>query len=65
MILKEKWKKGCGFVIGILVFIFTIFIGWIIFDFVKHKQIKKENVLTAFVSAVIAGVVYYILYWVF
>ena len=51
--------------VQIIVFIFTIFIGWLIFDYVKHKKITKENVLTAFISGIVAGVVYYILYWVF
>ncbi|QOY38795.1 hypothetical protein AWH56_012060 [Anaerobacillus isosaccharinicus] len=61
------WKryKGSEAMVQIIVFIFTIFIGWLIFDFVKQKKITKENVLTAFISGIVAGVVYYILYWVF
>ncbi|WP_196121204.1 hypothetical protein [Anaerobacillus alkaliphilus] len=51
--------------IQVLVFIFTIFVGWLIFDFVKHKKLQKENVLTALISAIVAGVAYYVLYWVF
>ncbi|WNF36323.1 hypothetical protein RJD24_18030 [Bacillaceae bacterium IKA-2] len=49
----------------VIVLIFTIFAGWLIFDFVKHKKFNKENVFTAFITALIAGVAYYVLYWLF
>jgi cytochrome c biogenesis protein CcdA len=52
-------------VVQVIVFIITIFIGWLIFDFVKHKKLTKENTLTALIAAVVAGVAYYVLFGLF
>ena len=51
--------------VQIFVFTLTIFIGWVIFDYVKQKKFTKENIVTALVSAVVAGVAYYVLFWLF
>lgn len=51
--------------IQVVVFILTIFIGWVIFDFVKHKKLIKENVFTALISAIVAGIAYYVLFGIF
>ncbi|WP_216830959.1 hypothetical protein [Alkalihalobacterium elongatum] len=48
-----------------LLFAIAIFFGWIIFDFVKHKKFTKENVLSALIVAVIAGVAWAIIEWIF
>lgn len=48
-----------------IVFAITIFFGWVIFDFIKHKKIIKENVMAGLFTAVIAGVFWYILFVIF
>lgn len=45
----------------VIFFMLAIFSGWVIFDFVKHKKLIKENVISAFVASIIAGIVWYIL----
>ncbi|MBU9721767.1 MULTISPECIES: hypothetical protein [Bacillaceae] len=48
-----------------LIFAITIFIGWVIFDGIKHKKIIIENVWAGLVAAIIAGVFWYILFIIF
>ncbi|MDQ0255856.1 hypothetical protein J2S74_003240 [Evansella vedderi] len=48
-----------------IIFAITIFIGWVIFDTVKHKRVIKENVWSGLVTAIVAGVFWYILFVVF
>ncbi|CAM3840732.1 hypothetical protein [Alkalicoccus chagannorensis] len=48
-----------------VIFALTIFIGWTMFDWVKHKKIIKENVVSGFVTAVVAGAAWYILFILF
>ncbi|ADH98715.1 hypothetical protein [Salisediminibacterium selenitireducens] len=48
-----------------LIFTVTIFIGWVIFDGIKHRKIHMENVWAGLVTAVIAGIVWYILFVIF
>lgn len=42
-------------------FALAVFIGWVIFDFVKHKQFKKEHVLSALTIGIIAGIGWFVL----
>ncbi len=42
-------------------FALAVFIGWVIFDFVKHKRFIKEHVLSALTIGVIAGIAWYVL----
>ncbi|MBU8905349.1 hypothetical protein [Desertibacillus haloalkaliphilus] len=44
-----------------IVFAFTVFVGWVIFDFTKHKKLMKEQVLGALVVGLIAGAGWYLL----
>ncbi|MED1563189.1 hypothetical protein AJ85_07390 [Alkalihalobacillus alcalophilus ATCC 27647 = CGMCC 1.3604] len=39
-----------------IIFGFTVFIGWTIFDFVKEKKLKKELVISSFVIGIIAAI---------
>ncbi len=48
-----------------VVFGITMFIGWIIFDAIKHKQVIKENVISGFIASIVAGVAWYILFIIF
>ncbi|WP_201745328.1 hypothetical protein [Alteribacter lacisalsi] len=48
-----------------IIFAITMFIGWLIFDAIKHKKIIKENVLAGAFAGVIAGIVWYILFVIF
>ncbi|ADU31615.1 hypothetical protein [Evansella cellulosilytica] len=48
-----------------IVFAITIFIGWVIFDAVKHKKVIKENVFSGLVAAIVAGIVWYVLFIIF
>ncbi|MFA9560236.1 hypothetical protein ACERII_23235 [Evansella sp. AB-rgal1] len=48
-----------------LIFAITIFIGWVIFDAVKHKKIIKENIFSGLITSIIAGFVWYILFIIF
>ncbi|MCR6107792.1 hypothetical protein HXA34_15915 [Salipaludibacillus agaradhaerens] len=48
-----------------LIFTITIFIGWLIFDAIKHKKLLKENIISGLLTAVVAGVFWYILFIVF
>ncbi|GEL08701.1 hypothetical protein [Salisediminibacterium halotolerans] len=47
------------------IFAVTIFLGWIIFDGIKHKKILKENVFAGLITGVTAGVFWYILFIIF
>ncbi|QKS72159.1 hypothetical protein FLK61_36500 [Paenalkalicoccus suaedae] len=47
------------------IFACTMFIGWTIFDYIKHKKFMKENVLSGLVVGVIAGIAWYILFIIF
>ncbi|WP_181186282.1 hypothetical protein [Alkalicoccus urumqiensis] len=51
--------------IGALIFTLTMFVGWIIFDGIKHREIRKENVVSGLAAAIAAGVFWYILFVVF
>lgn len=51
--------------IGAIFFAIAVFIGWFIFDFVQNKKIIIENVISAFITAIVAGIVWYILFLVF
>lgn len=51
--------------VQVIVLVFTVFVGWVILDFVKHKKFSKENILTALISAIVAGVAYYVLFGIF
>ncbi|WP_179295611.1 hypothetical protein [Bacillus sp. FJAT-45350] len=44
-----------------IIFAITIFIGWLIFDFVKHKKLTKELVIGALIVAIIAGLGWFVL----
>ncbi|MFC0559541.1 hypothetical protein [Halalkalibacter alkalisediminis] len=48
-----------------IVFAFAIFCGWLVFDIVKHKKITLESVLSSLVVAVVAGIFWWILEWIF
>ncbi|MDG5790099.1 hypothetical protein QA612_21900 [Evansella sp. AB-P1] len=48
-----------------IIFAITIFIGWIVFDAVKNKKVIKENVLSGLITALIAGIAWYILFIIF
>jgi hypothetical protein len=48
-----------------IIFAFAIFCGWLVFDVVKHRKITIEMVLSSFVVAVVAGVVWWLLEWIF
>ena len=48
-----------------MIFAITIFIGWVIFDGIKHRRIIKENVLAGLVTGVTAGLFWYILFVIF
>lgn len=48
-----------------IVFAITIFTGWIIFDAIKHKRVIKENVISGFLTAIVAGFVWYVLFIIF
>lgn len=51
--------------IGALIFAVTMFIGWTIFDYIKHKKLIKENVVSGLAASIVAGVVWYILFVIF
>ncbi|WP_179298875.1 hypothetical protein [Evansella halocellulosilytica] len=51
--------------LGAITFAITIFIGWVIFDAVKHKKVIKENVWAGLIAAIFAGIVWYILFVIF
>jgi hypothetical protein len=53
------------FMLGAFIFAVTMFVGWTIFDLVKHKKIMKENVISGLVAAVTAGIAWYILFVIF
>ncbi|MFC0469576.1 hypothetical protein ACFFHM_03300 [Halalkalibacter kiskunsagensis] len=44
-----------------VIFAFSIFCGWLIFDIVKHRKIKLEIVLSSLIVAIIAGVLWWLL----
>ncbi|UOE93620.1 MULTISPECIES: hypothetical protein [Bacillaceae] len=46
-------------------FALAIFIGWVIFDYSKYKQFKKENIYGALFIAIVAGVAWFLLDIVF
>jgi hypothetical protein len=48
-----------------VIFAITMFIGWIIFDAIKHKKIIKENIISGFFAAIVAGFFWYILFIIF
>ncbi|WP_169823070.1 hypothetical protein [Anaerobacillus alkalilacustris] len=48
--------------VQVTVLMVTIFVGWLLLDFVKHKKLTKENVLSAGISGVVAGGLYYLLF---
>ncbi|WP_280770079.1 hypothetical protein [Salipaludibacillus daqingensis] len=48
-----------------VVFMITIFIGWVFFDAIKHKKIIKENVISGLIASIIAGFAWYILFIIF
>ncbi|WP_416151729.1 hypothetical protein ACM26V_12455 [Salipaludibacillus sp. HK11] len=48
-----------------VVFAITMFIGWIVFDAIKHKKVIKENVISGFVASIVAGFAWYILFIIF
>ncbi|WP_198520810.1 hypothetical protein [Alteribacter populi] len=48
-----------------IIFAITIFIGWVIFDGIKHRKIIKENVLAGLAAAIVAGIAWYILFIIF
>ncbi|SDZ49011.1 hypothetical protein SAMN05421736_11492 [Evansella caseinilytica] len=48
-----------------IVFAITIFVGWIMFDAIKHKKFIQENIWSGLITAVIAGAVWYVLFIVF
>ncbi|WP_171051808.1 hypothetical protein [Alteribacter natronophilus] len=48
-----------------VIFAITMFIGWVIFDAIKHKKFIKENILAGAIAGIIAGVVWYILFVIF
>lgn len=51
--------------IGAFIFTMTMFIGWTLFDFMKHKKFIKENIISGFVASVVAGIAWYILFVIF
>ncbi|WP_169824071.1 hypothetical protein [Anaerobacillus alkalidiazotrophicus] len=51
--------------VQVTVLMVTIFVGWLLLDFTKHKKLTKENVLSALISGFIAGAVYYFLFGLF
>ncbi|WP_187254614.1 hypothetical protein [Alkalicoccus halolimnae] len=51
--------------IGALIFAITMFIGWTIFDAIKHKKIIKENVISGLAASIVAGIAWYILFVIF
>ncbi|GAE28061.1 hypothetical protein JCM9140_4250 [Halalkalibacter wakoensis JCM 9140] len=48
-----------------ITFAFSIFCGWLIFDFVKHRKFTKESVASSLVIAIVAGLFWWILDWIF
>ncbi|WP_332695674.1 hypothetical protein [Halalkalibacter lacteus] len=44
-----------------IIFAFSIFCGWLIFDIVKHRKVTLEIVLSSFIVAVVAGVLWWLL----
>lgn len=48
-----------------IIFAITIFIGWVIFDGIKHKKVHRDNVIAGFITAIIAGAVWYLLFVIF
>jgi hypothetical protein len=58
-------KRGAAFMIGALIFAITMFIGWTIFDAIKHKKIIKENVISGLAASIVAGIAWYILFVIF
>ncbi|MCD8510284.1 MAG: hypothetical protein LRY73_10700 [Bacillus sp. (in: Bacteria)] len=48
-----------------IIFAITIFFGWVIFDTVKNKKLIKENIWAGLVTAIVAGLIWYILFIVF
>ena len=51
--------------VEVLIFAVTVFSGWLLLDYVKHKKLTKENVASAAVSGAIAGVAWYVLFVIF
>lgn len=51
--------------IGAFIFTITMFIGWTIFDYIKHRKLIKENIVSGFVASVVAGIAWYILFIIF
>ncbi|ARK31878.1 hypothetical protein [Halalkalibacter krulwichiae] len=51
--------------ISTIVFAFAIFCGWLVFDFVKHRKITMEMVISSFVIAVAAGILWWLLELIF
>ncbi|MGO4889000.1 hypothetical protein ACJ2A9_14690 [Anaerobacillus sp. MEB173] len=39
----------------------TVFIGWTLLDFVKKKRLTKESLIGSFITAILAGVVWFIM----
>ncbi|WP_332634251.1 hypothetical protein [Halalkalibacter flavus] len=48
-----------------IVFAFSIFCGWLIFDVVKHRKLTLESLVSSLVIAVVAGVFWWILDLIF
>ncbi|GAF64862.1 hypothetical protein [Alkalihalobacillus trypoxylicola] len=48
-----------------VIFGFTVFCGWLIFDFAKEKQLRKELVMSSFIVGTIAGVGWWLLGYLF
>ncbi|MBP3949860.1 hypothetical protein [Bacillus suaedae] len=46
---------------SIIIFAFSIFCGWLIFDVVKHRKLNIKMILSSFVISVIAGVAWWLL----
>ncbi|MCK0472687.1 hypothetical protein [Halalkalibacter sp. APA_J-10(15)] len=44
-----------------IIFALAVFCGWFIFDFVKHKKVTMEMVMSSLVISVIAGVAWWLL----
>ncbi|GAE36722.1 hypothetical protein [Halalkalibacter akibai] len=48
-----------------IIFAFAIFCGWLVFDIVKHRKLTFEMVLSSMIVAVLAGLLWLILEWIF
>ncbi|MFC4737714.1 hypothetical protein ACFO4L_14005 [Bacillus daqingensis] len=51
--------------LGAFIFTITMFIGWTLFDYIKHKKLMKENVISGLIASIVAGIVWYILFVIF